>query len=310
MNGKPDAKEGATDTNKDSLPVGESASTALPIDAPKPIVPETRAKQDIRTDPTDNTSQKNVGKPHEPLLVRVVEDDELNSFEQKTVLFGKWGVGVAALSLLAASVAGFYVFQQFREMSAQTDLASRAARQARIDAAASGRDFAKQIGMLQAQINQQTDAVNLTERAWVTIFAGDFRYVPDRQKIERVESMIYFRNSGRTPAFNVHTWRCNKVLEKEPIVRNGPPKNSGCIENDSGIMGTNIPISFEMPDFNDVVPANSLPDSMFAKGRPHYYVWGEVTYMTLSKDKTHFTSFCMLNAGKTLGPCSKGNDAD
>jgi hypothetical protein len=156
---------------------------------------------------------------------------------------------------------------------------------------------------------RQWQEMRVAERAWITPSSTNFRYTKDKQGIERVESMIQFRNTGSTPAFNVHIWRCNKVLKSEPAIKNDLVGDSGCIDSDLGIMGTNIPISFETPDFTDVVPTDSLPMSVFTKGS-HYYIWGVVTYITLSKDKTHFISFCLLNAATSLGPCSKGNDAD
>jgi hypothetical protein len=87
-----------------------------------------------------------------PFTVRVIEDDELSAFERKTVAFGKWGLVIAALSLLAACVAALVVFQQFKEMAAQTDLLSRASRQNRKDNADAAITTGKQLAGLQAEI--------------------------------------------------------------------------------------------------------------------------------------------------------------
>jgi hypothetical protein len=171
---EPHAKDGATEANQDTFPVGKSVPIP-PINPPKPIVPETPNKQDVRPDPAADTRQANVEKPNEPLLVRVIEDDELSSFEQKTVLFGRWGVGVAILSLLAASVAGFFIFQQFEEMAAQTDLASRVAKQARIDAKDSSTVAAKQLAILQNQLTQQRRSMEIDQRPWLKFELGGER---------------------------------------------------------------------------------------------------------------------------------------
>ena len=81
------------------------------------------------------------------------------------------------------------------------------------------------------------------------------------------------------------------------------------MEDNLGIMGTNIPVSYEMTDTNQAISEGSLPKFSAVIGR-HFYVWGEITYDLFSKDKKHFTSFCLLNAADQLAPCSNGNDAD
>ncbi len=239
-----------------------------------------------------------------------MNDDGLSTFERRTVFIGIVGIFLAALSMAAALVAGYFVYQQFKQMEVANNVADIASRRARYDSDKTAIVTARQLAILQGQLTQQQAALNLTERAWITLVTAEFRYHADRQNVDRVDSMISFTNTGPTPAFNIHVWRCSEVLARDPDIRRQPSSgDKRCVESDMGILGTRSPISFETPDFTQVVPKDSLPTSVFAKA-PHYYVWGKLTYYTLSKDKRHFLSFCLLNGPQSMGPCAKGNDAD
>ena len=158
-------------------------------------------------------------------------------------------------------------------------------------------------------LTQQQSHFSTTERAWVSVSATSFMYVKDEQGIPRADSIIKFMNTGPSPAFNIHIWRCSQVRESEPSLDAGPSGTPPCLGNDLGILGTNILLSFEMPDRTQAVAKGSLPKNPYAPGR-HLYVWGKITYDIFSKDGRHFTNFCLLNANTQLAPCSKGNNAD
>jgi len=74
-------------------------------------------------------------------------------FERKSIRIGNLGVIVSFCSLLAACIAAYVVFQQFKEMSAQTELLNRAARQARIDSAATDIATGKQLKIAQQSLD-------------------------------------------------------------------------------------------------------------------------------------------------------------
>jgi hypothetical protein len=175
LDNEPHANDGAANTNQDPLPLGESVSAALPVELPKPIVSYPIVKQDIPSSPPNDASRRDAKKPKEPLQIRIVEDDELNSFEKKTIRFGTAGIVVAGLSLIAACLAAFFIFQQFKEMAAQTDLSSRSAKQARVDAKDSGIATAKQLAILQGQLTQQRDALQIDQRPWLKFELGGDR---------------------------------------------------------------------------------------------------------------------------------------
>ena len=144
-----------------------------------------------------------------------------------------------------------------------------------------------------------------TERAWVVVQSTAFKYVKDQQGVDRADALLGFQNTGPSPAFNVHIWRCSQIREVEPSVDAGPSGTPPCQDNQIGMMGTGIPLGFEMPDVTHIIPENSLPQTAYTPGL-HLYVWGKIMYDIFSKDKQHFTSFCLLSAGGATGPLQQG----
>lgn len=87
-----------------------------------------------------------------PLPVKVVRDEELSQFEKITLRYGRWGLIIAGLSLIAASTATYFVLKQFREMAQQTTLLSASAEQARRDSRETAITTGQQLEALQAQV--------------------------------------------------------------------------------------------------------------------------------------------------------------
>src|ERR1035441_1369513 len=101
--------------------------TIEPVDPVKPPAPQSEL-------PAPPAQPQAAGKPDhapEPLLIRLV--DEASTFERRTVVMGWVGLGIGFLSFLAALIAGFLIYHQWREMNAQTGFMNRAAIQARKD---------------------------------------------------------------------------------------------------------------------------------------------------------------------------------
>jgi hypothetical protein len=74
----------------------------------------------------------------------------LSSFERRTLLFGWLGLGIGFCSLLAACIAGFYVYHQWWEMNSQTGYMNRAAKQARKDSIDASKATADQLAAMEA----------------------------------------------------------------------------------------------------------------------------------------------------------------
>lgn len=148
-----------------------------------------------------------------------------------------------------------------------------------------------------------------TSRAWIVVSATGFGYKNDAA---RATARVTITNTGPSPAFNVHIWRCARKMNTEPPVDIEPVKSDvpDCVEDGGiGMLGKNVPVPFDTDDFSQNIAKDSLTPSMHDPG-PHFYVWGRITYDIYPKDRRHFTSFCLLNAGTQLGPCTKGNDGD
>ena len=67
-------------------------------------------------------SDSDTQKDKEPLLVRVIEDDELSSFEERSISFARWGIGIAIFTILIGVGTAIVFWGQFRETWAQTDI--------------------------------------------------------------------------------------------------------------------------------------------------------------------------------------------
>lgn len=121
-------------------------------------------------------SCKPPGSRHDQSETKPSKSESLSLFESKTIRLGIYGLFVAVFSLCAACVAAYLVFQQFKEMAAQTELLNRAARQARIDSAQSEITTTRQIATLAKQASAAEGSVAAIqqqtfqqERPWVGI---------------------------------------------------------------------------------------------------------------------------------------------
>jgi hypothetical protein len=289
-----------------ALPVGET----LPIPPPvEPIPPTTTQRQLSAQLHQASSDSKKKGK-YSPLLVRVVEDDELNSFEKKTVTFGMVGLLIAFLSFVAASAAGYFVFQQFKEMADQTELLSRAAQQSRKDSADSAITTAKQITILKGQLEQQQKSFVTEERGWISVSGTGFFYAIDHNQISRADSNAIIKNSGHSPALKVRIWRCGQVRDNEPNTLD-QRINTHCRTDNIGMLGPDVTQTFEIADETKVVSAKSLDKTVYDPG-VHFYAWGKITYRVINEKHQHVTRFCLVSGmgGNGMGPCRKGNEAN
>ena len=231
----------------DPRPKGNEHS--FPADKPVPITPSVDPIDPVRPLPTPDAIERKLdptsGQPDQPkgnspLFARAKGDGGLSSFERMTVGLGKWGLVIAALSLFAASVAAYLVFQQFKEMAAQTEVLSRAALQSRKDSAESSIATEKQLAALQAQITaaqngasalqgQMKEAqraadiaareLELADRAWIAITdvkpRGNMPIIPALSyeglnipgNSAKMQAFLHFefqaKNVGRSTALNV-----------------------------------------------------------------------------------------------------------
>jgi hypothetical protein len=300
MDGDDHGNDGAPQGDTRILPVGETTPEPLPKVAVNPPAPPP-VEQNISTDLQNESGTEEMEDEREPFSIRIIKDDELSTFERQTVRLGFWGVMASFLSLGAASVAAYVVFQQFKEMSAQTELLNRGARQARIDSANSAASTANQLRVLQDQLAQQQNAMILDQRAWLGI--RDISLSHPLVAGHAVDFVINAFNSGRTPALHV-------VLEKLSV---------GTDETHPDVVTTRVDQSVVAPNgsilINGTVGSQAdaqLIDALIS-GDAKIYVRGRIVYQDIFK-KPHKILFCAywLARGKSLTfyNCKSGNFMD
>jgi hypothetical protein len=175
MEGKSHGNDGAPAGNAHPLPVGEAAPAPATVAAVNPPAPAA-VQQNVSTDSQDKQRCTKIQNCDAPLSVRVIKDNELSSFERITVRYGYWGIVFAFVSLVIAIYAADCVFQQFKEMAAQTELLSRGATQARRDSAEASVTTTKQLQIAQEQVKAAEESVDAIaaqtvedERPWVSM---------------------------------------------------------------------------------------------------------------------------------------------
>src|ERR1039458_2912987 len=159
------------DTNP--LPVGQSAPKAQQVQ-PVDLATPPGKKNEIAADTKQESSDDERANNKHPYIVQIIENAERNRFEKRTILLGWFGVGLGFLSLLAACLAGYFIYHQWWEMNAQTGYMNSAANQARHDSAAASKATVDQLRLMQGQLTQQEASTKATEeamrtdqRAWV-----------------------------------------------------------------------------------------------------------------------------------------------
>ena len=146
----------------------------------------------------------------------------------------------------------------------------------------------------------------LSTRAWISVVGTGFGYTIDGP---HASGRIIIENTGTTPASNIHLWRCSQVRDTEPPVGDVPPSdNPDCVADNIGTIGKNATVTFNGFDQTQITP-KGLPASSRDDGA-HFYFWGRIVYDIYTKDRSHFSNFCLLNAGDQLAPCLHGNDAN
>ena len=339
MNADSHSADEAAAGDKHSLPVGEAAATTSPVkavDSPAPASAQQNISADLRKEPREHGEPKG----DKPLVVRIIEDDELSSFERKTVTFGKWGITIAAVSLIAACIAAFAVYQQFKEAASQTDLLQIAAKQARRDSAAAGIRGQQEIAVLQAQATAAKNSVEaiqrqmrIDQRSWVKFEMGG-ETVEGKPEIKAMivavgqtpSAKIKFVNVGKGAARNLRGVIFVECVNstKEPHLemvesRKQLPRNIFV----AGIMVPNAPAetTADRERWKDVKAKTVEPDPLtepeFAalmSGKAYIATYGMIWYQDLFGN--HWTKFCdwrtfaNIPAQYQANKCTRYNDTD
>jgi hypothetical protein len=208
------------------FPVREIPSAKSPGGPGKP---PTRQNQGIGGNFYDGGQNRQIRQnpEPEPLLISIVDD--LSTFERRTLLFGQWGLGVSIASilvtlgaLLAAILAACAAFSQLGQMQAQTEILFANTIQAGFDSVATNIATAQRLDLLQRQLTQQSGAMELDQRAWISLDHYELEAVPNsgKTKEEFGQALAILRNTGKTPALNVH------VVRGAYLKKSGSPNNA------------------------------------------------------------------------------------
>ena len=272
------AKETGTG-DKNPLPIGESVpgpSEVKPVAPVEPVAPQRElAAQAAQTQPTEA-----VQPAKEPLLVRVVEDSEFSKFERKTILVGGLGIFVAFLALVAVSVTARFIFNQFGEMAKQTGILQKSFDKQKADSDATAITTGQQLGILQGQLTQQTNAMKLDERAWVSV-------VNPQPKVFEIGKTAVFvarlQNTGKTPAL-----ACRQILatmmsfpDKKQVFPIGPIIPCGTLPP-----GTSNTLEFYIPE---IIHSGDI--ELLGRKSEQILIYAKVFYQDVF-GKTHITESC------------------
>jgi hypothetical protein len=303
LNQENDANDKTTETDKDSLPIGEGPLTPplqQPVTAPPP---SPVIQQNIgpnfpdsvgRGSETENGQPLPVRVVNEPLLTRGTDDNELSTFEHRTLRYARWGFFVAAITLLVVGGTGIVFWGQLREMATQTDLLGISARQARRDSAGASLATGKQIGIAQQQAKAAQDSVcalkhqlQQQQRAWIKVSYGtmnaDFPII--------VSQEVTFINVGNTPAQDVEAWMAIIPIDPDMIPRfdlsEGFVQRNG-FKGGMGFMFTNdrYPVNVRTKYKLDLIQTDRIH-----KGLLDMLTYGRVTYVDIFKVH-HWLNFC------------------
>jgi hypothetical protein len=158
-----------------SLPVASNVAPDDPlVSAAYPVVP-VPAQQEVAPGLRDGARTRGGNQPPDPLLVRDVKDDDLSSFESRTIKYAKGGMLIAALSLAAAMAAAIIFYFQFQEMSKQTAILAESLRKQKEDYEAAAITTGQQLNILQDQLTQQRSALEMDQRPWLKFELGGER---------------------------------------------------------------------------------------------------------------------------------------
>jgi len=226
-----DSHDETQGTNEGSLPVRESVSSpASIVQQSAGAIPPDETRADSQTDGHEIMPVRVVNLP---LTTQDVGDRELSEFERWSIRFARWSFFVATVTLAAIIVTAGVFWEQFKEMSSQTNILAISARQSRRDSAASSVNAAKQIKIAEQQAAAAQDSVKAIQeqatiarqlakedrRPWVGASdfecancatipketnPNDFRTPVTVEEITWGDMSIVLENFGRTPAIDMN----------------------------------------------------------------------------------------------------------
>jgi hypothetical protein len=196
--------------DENSLPIAESTPKQPPIEPVNAVEP-LPIQNKFSAQPAQQQAAEEEHKTPEPLVARVIEDDEPSEFERKTLGYGGLAILVAFLALVAACVTAYFIDGQFKETAKQTKILSDSLEKEKQDSAAAAITTAQQLSIAQKQARAAQNSVlalerqmELDERPWIRIELGEKDAEKKFSFLERIGDPltipIRLINAGKTPA--------------------------------------------------------------------------------------------------------------
>lgn len=159
-------QDNRSESDKAAVSIGETPPAA-PLE-PSSNDPSQASVLKPNIGPTPPNNRADTGRPDDPqpqpirmvnesIAVRITENNELSTFERKTLGWARLGFWIAGGTFAIAFITGWIFFRQLKEMSNQTDIQFRASAQARRDAKDAAIITSKQLEALQTQITAAQD---------------------------------------------------------------------------------------------------------------------------------------------------------
>lgn len=178
---------------------------------------DTQVRKEVLPKTQNATASEANTRPCEPISVRLI-DDGLKPFEVESLKLARKTYWVALGGLLAAVAAAVFVGSQVRIMSDQTQIISAQSASDAAGASLSAVQVQKQLLIAQIQAQAAQDSANeidkemrYDERAW--IFPIYHPTPPLLRLNEPIGTILYFPNTGRTPAEHVKMTAKIEVLD-------------------------------------------------------------------------------------------------
>jgi len=193
--------------------------TGLPPDPEQNFISQPPASQ-----PSENQTSNNEPTPvrvvNIPLATRDVSENELGVFEKSTLRYARWDFIVAVVTLIFVVLTALVFWDQFREMSSQTDILAISARQARRDSAESSISTQKQLAISRQQADSASkqaraalqsaqtiqDEMELSERPWVSVSNAAIASPVTIDITGKIGTRVrlHIVNLGKTPAVSLY----------------------------------------------------------------------------------------------------------
>jgi hypothetical protein len=304
-----------------------------PSPATEMVAPQTVAPPDKSCDALDAFKVKKKPKQSEPLLIRVIEDEELKPFERNMYL-------LTVIGIVVASATAFFIWAQFRVMSDQTQVLSTQTQLSVSESIHSDQILAKQIALAQEQtkaVEMQAHAaqdsaiavqrqMRQDQRPWIqlSLIPGDKITYTENSPLT---AHLRITNTGKTAARHVAMFILLEYVKNgsEPTLPKLTDKKvrqynvmvAGILfpntPQDIQISGVSTKISTLKEKRSEPPPLTRSEHDDLASGKAYIGIDGFVRYDDVFNVK-HWTTFCNWIAAKngnySASECARYNNVD